>query len=56
MIMLKLVLFFVLIFGGIFATITISANIKNNYMSCMVIILMKTLMLGIRIKLICLLR
>ena len=40
MIILKLVLFFVLIFGGIFATITITPNIKNDYLKCMFIVLM----------------
>lgn len=53
MIILKLVLFFVLIFGGIFATIAITPNIKNDYLKCMFIVLMIVLMGGLSIPLIC---
>ena len=48
--MFKLVLFFVLIFGGIFATIGITPNIKNDYLKCLFMIV---LMGGLSIPLIC---
>ena len=51
--MLRLVLFFILIFGGIFATIEITPNIKNDYLKCMFIVLMVALMGGLSIPLIC---
>ena len=53
MIMLKLILFFVLIFGGIFAAIAITPNIKNDYLKCLFIVLMIVLMGGLSIPLIC---
>ena len=51
--MFKLILFFILIFGGIFATIEITPNIKNDYLKCMFIVLMIALMGGLSIPLIC---
>ena len=51
--MLRLILFFILIFGGIFATIEITPNIKNDYLKCMFIVLMVALMGGLSIPLIC---
>ena len=51
--MFKLILFFVMIFGGIFATIGITPNIKNDYLKCLFIALMIVLMGGLSIPLIC---
>ena len=51
--MIKLVLFFVLIFGGVFVTITIAPDIKNDFLKCMFIVLMIVLMGGLSIPLIC---
>lgn len=51
--MFKLILFFVMIFGGIFATIEITPNIKNDYFKCLFIVLMIVLMGGLSIPLIC---
>ena len=51
--MFKLVLFFVLIFAGIFAIIGITPNIKNDYLKCLFIVLMIVLMGGLSIPLIC---
>ena len=51
--MIKLILFFVLIFAGIFATIGIPPNIKNDYLKCLFIVLMIVLMGGLSIPLIC---
>ena len=51
--MIKLILFFVLIFGGIFATIEITPNIKNDYLKCLFIVLMIVLIGGLSIPLIC---
>ena len=51
--MLKLVLFFVIKIGRIFATIAITPNIKNDYLKCLFIVLMIVLMGGLSIPLIC---
>ena len=51
--MFKLILFFVMIFGGIFATIGITPNIKNDYLKCLFIVFMIVLMGGLSIPLIC---
>ena len=51
--MLRLVLFFILIFGGIFATIEITPNIKNDYLKCVFIALMIALIGGLSIPIIC---
>ena len=51
--MIKLILFFVLIFAGIFATTEITPNIKNDYLKCLFIVLMIVLMGGLSIPLIC---
>ena len=51
--MFKLILFFVFFFGGIFATIGITPNIKNDYLKCLFIVLMIVLMGGLSIPLIC---
>ena len=51
--MIKLILFFVLIFAGIFDTIGITPNIKNDYLKCLFIVLMIVLMGGLSIPLIC---
>ena len=51
--MIRLVLFFVLIFAGIFATIGITPNIKNDYLKCLFIVFMIVLMGGLSIPLIC---
>ena len=51
--MLRLVLFFILIFGGIFATIEITPNIKNDYLKCIFVVLMIALIGGLSIPIIC---
>ena len=51
--MIKLILFFVLIFGGIFATIEITPNIKNDYLKCIFVVLMIALIGGLSIPIIC---
>ena len=51
--MLRIILFFLLVFSGIHATVEITPNIKNDYLKCVFIALMIALIGGLSIPIIC---
>ena len=51
--MLRTILFFLLVFSGIYATVEITPNIKNDYLKCVFIALIIALIGGLSIPIIC---